>query len=213
MDGYQVDQAPFCTDPDGSVVAFKGHSIKRENRPVTVISHELTHITYKAQLPAVLDDVLNISLEQAHGEEQRGLKVLEIRVDVSNAPEKYVVYHIMDTARVGQDGGHEASAETLLLEYMQKTAVKLMAAAEIAKKSDDQTGKGVSKHYRIDDYPFYVSEDGSVCLFGTFNTIFSLRVIPNTQDFLALITPYKRFKIDLLQFLKNHHLFNIIDQF
>ncbi|MBV5279749.1 MAG: protein kinase family protein [Actinobacteria bacterium] len=161
MDGYQGDQVPFYTGPNSLVLAFKGLSRLRENRPVILVSHLLLHTTYQEQFPQVLDAVLNTGLEKVRTEGSSACLV-EILVDLSAAPEQYTVLHVMDTTA--------GSTEAELRHYLEE------AVALVARKPAPR-----SERYQVDEDPFYISANATVRLFK--GTAERLPVIVKQHDF------------------------------
>ena len=152
MDGYQVDQVPFYTGPKGLILAFKGLSRDRNDRPVIIVSHLLVRATYEAQFPQVMDAVLNSGLEKGRLEAKGACRIVEIQVDLTGAPEKYSVLHIMDTT-AGQ--AERTAGETELRQYIE-AAVELVACIP---------SQHLTERYRAEEDPFYISADNSVSLF------------------------------------------------
>ena len=167
MDGYQVDQAPFYTGPNSLVLAFKGLSRDRENRPVILVCHLLLHTTYQEQFPQVVDAVLNAGLEKAKAEGSSAIKVVEILVDLSAAPEQYTVLHIVDIT---------AGRAEELRQYLD-TAVAL-----VTRKPSPLT-----ERYHVEKDPFYVSDNAAVSLFkGAFTGRDGLPIIVKRHKFYTL---------------------------
>lgn len=98
MEGYEVSKEPLDKTLDGSVQAFLASSKEHGNRTVTVIRNELTRKAFQAYLPAMLDEVINLSLELVRSEDSY-LKILEVQLDFSKFPESYVVFYIMDSVQ------------------------------------------------------------------------------------------------------------------
>ena len=155
MDGYQVDEAPFYTGPNGLVLAFRGLSKDNSNRLITVVSHLLLRTTYRTQFPQVIDAVLNKGLEKARVG-GNFCKIVEMQVDLSAAPEKYTVFHVMDTtADLAEERkeGQETSGETELRRYIEE-AVELMArkpsgVAEVVKRVSHEGVPIIVKQHRF----------------------------------------------------------------
>jgi len=169
MNGYQVDQAPFYTSPDDSVWAYHGLATERGGHPVTILCYQLSRTTYSDRLPDLLDAVLNLGLEQAKTE--GNCPILEMQVDLSEAPERYTLFHIVD---VQEEGRKE---ETDLQKYMHKAAAQLTAVR-------DAPREGASELYQTDSKPFYMSQNGVVSLFkGDSN---GLPIIAKRHKFVKL---------------------------
>jgi len=138
MEGYELDSGPYYANEDGSILAFKGTSTARDNLPILAISLELTSARYATDLPEMVDAALNIGLEQARDEGQRLWKILEMQVDVRGAPERYLVFHVLQWA----DGGYELLAEELR-KYLWWRALLLEARPDVA------TSREIAKRYQL----------------------------------------------------------------
>lgn len=164
MDGYELDKVPFCTSPDDFVLAFRD----RNNHSIAVIRHDLTDVTYRAQLSEIIDEVFNMGLEQARTEGQCDLKILEIQVDLKNVPENYSIFHVLDTRNVGQMEDRKEDQRYLedeeVKEYLKKNTMKLEEVAQ--KKLECQ-----ELYDTVDDF-FYENDDKTVRLYkGRFSPI------------------------------------------
>ena len=147
-------QTTFYSSPDRSVVALYSLAAERPNHLVTVLRFELTRTTSLAhQLPALLNEVLSLGLEQARGEEQTGIQVLDTQVDLSQVPEKLTVSNIIDISNLSQKQ-EEAYKERLFLQ----TATKLNEVVDGLESS-------ANERYRLDSEPFYSNENSVVRLF------------------------------------------------
>ena len=102
MDGFEVGPVPFYSSPDSLISAFKGYSRERENLRVIIVRHQLGANTYQAQFSEALDAVLKKDLETAKAEEEKRLKILDIQLDFSAAPERYVVLYAINAGEVSR---------------------------------------------------------------------------------------------------------------
>ena len=67
-----------------------------------IVRHQLGANTYQAELSEALDAVLNKGLETAKAEEEKGLTILDIQIDFSAAPERYVVLYAINAGEVSR---------------------------------------------------------------------------------------------------------------
>lgn len=188
MDGYQVDEVPFYTNPDKSIEGFHGLARKLNNRPIIAIRHGITRKAYLDWLPELLDEIVSIGLDLA--QEETILKVREFQVDLKQAPEKYVVFYIIHIACEGQeDERKEERQETLgkrfLQTYTEKVTFKIITALLRVKKPNSSANEGTSERYQTDSEPFYMNE--GVCLFkGVFNAFNGLPIVVKRHKFCRL---------------------------
>jgi len=153
MDNYQVGQAPFYTSPNSSVAVFKYSSRDRPNSPVTVIRCQLLRTAYQAHFPETIDAVLNAALDKARTEDKSTCKIVEVQVDLTEAPEQYTVVETLDA---------EPDGETELREYLEEASRVLLAARN---PSSSPQRQGITERYQVEPDPFYISDTGSVSLF------------------------------------------------
>jgi len=174
MERYQVEQEPFYTGPNRLILAFRGHSDDRNNRPITVVSHLLLRTKFQAYF---MDAVINAGLEKARVSGKNACKIVEIQVDLSQAPESYSILHIIDTTA---DRAEEQmnSGETGLGQYLDE-------AAQLMTRSPSR--QDLSERYEIEAEPFYINQGSGVKLFkGVHIARKGLPIIVKQHEFLAL---------------------------
>lgn len=170
MDGYEVEQAPFYTSPNTLVSAYKGLSRERANNSVVIIRHDLVVSTYKSQFPQILDAVLNTGLEIARNEGKQSLKILDIHVNFSAVPEKYIVFFALDTGNIERI--EERECEATLQTLLQQIAGLLAS------------GDPHAQDYLFEPQPFYVNSSSFVSLFkGVSKENSQVSVILKRHDF------------------------------
>jgi serine/threonine protein kinase len=96
MDGYSLEPRPFYISDDNSVRLFKGFSLTRNRLPIVAKCHEFSLLRDKGQLSERLNAAINAGLAQARVEHPNSCKVLEICLDLSEAPNQYYVYHVLE---------------------------------------------------------------------------------------------------------------------
>ena len=96
MEGYSLEPRPFYISEDNSVRLFKGFSLTRNTLPIVAKRHEFSLLRDKGQLTERLNAAINAGLAQARVEHPNSCKVLEICLDLSEAPNEYYVYHILE---------------------------------------------------------------------------------------------------------------------
>lgn len=96
MDGYSLEPRPFYISDDNSVRLFKGFSLTRNRLPIVAKRHEFSLLRDKGQLSERLNAAINAGLAQARVEHPNSCKVLEICLDLSEAPNQYYVYHVLE---------------------------------------------------------------------------------------------------------------------
>lgn len=160
MEGYELDEMPFYTSPNGLVKAFKALSKERDYLPVTVISVKLLPATYQAKFVEKFDAILNSALQQVKEKEQNSFIILEVQISLKNAPGEYVIFHAIDTLEMGpteeriEEQSMPEGAE--LLQYLQVISDILVEDTELR----TQVG-----NFELEEDPFYMNYDRSVRLY------------------------------------------------
>ena len=99
MEDYRLEPQPFYISDDNSVWLFKGSSTARNGAPIVAKRHEFLLLRDKDQFSKRLNEALNVGLAQARVDHPHSCKLLEIRLDISGAPEQYFVYHILEALK------------------------------------------------------------------------------------------------------------------
>jgi len=96
MEDYILEPQPFFISQDNSVWLFKGISTARFGVPIVAKRHEFSLLRDKGQFSERLNAALNAGLAQARVDHPHSCKIMEIRLDISAAPNQYFVYHFLE---------------------------------------------------------------------------------------------------------------------
>lgn len=161
MKSYEVNPTAFYSNSDGSVSAFQGLSTASAHQLVTIICNQLDQVTYQALLSKTLDALINFGLDSVRRENTCRLEAMQI--DLSNAPDRYNLLHILNSFAEG--GDRMTLGDRELQKYLEETSLKLISASERVKEQRLPTWQEIAESYYTESDPFSMNVDRSVYLF------------------------------------------------